>query len=68
MLDPEEYVRRDTFNFYVPLSQLDWDIQCSLGEINEDLYSTKQELYEYEGDESECLEVPVILYDGLFAN
>jgi hypothetical protein len=57
-----------TFKFYVPLSELDYDIQSSLGEINEDFYATKEELFEFEGDDAECLEVPVVLYEGLIAN
>lgn len=65
---PEEYVQMITFQFYVPLSQVDYDISCSVGVINEDFYSTKEELYEHEGDDAECLEVPVILYEELFAN
>lgn len=68
MQEPEEYVKMITFQFYVPLSQMDYDIQCEIGEINEDFYSTKEQLFEYEGDDAECLEVPVILYEGLFAN
>jgi hypothetical protein len=68
MLEPEEYFRTITFQFYVPLSQLDYDIQCEIGTINEDFYSTREELFEFEGEDAECLEVPVILYPDLIAN
>mgnify|MGYP001138040016 CR=1 FL=1 len=68
MLDPEDYIKIITFDFYVPLSELDYEIQSSLGVINEDFYSTKEELYEFEGEDAECLTVPVILYPDMIAN
>jgi len=60
--------KRITFKMYVPLKELDYDISNSLGTQDYDYYYSPEQLYENEGEDSECLEVPVELFVDLFSN
>lgn len=53
---------------FTPLSQLDYDIACSVGRNTENYYYSKEDLHAIEGDDSECLGVQIELYPELFAN
>lgn len=62
------YVPLITIKMFVPMTMLEWEIECSLLRQTVDYYYTKQQLIEEEGEHVPCLEVPVELFDHLFAN
>ena len=53
---------------YTPLTQLEYDIECANGIHHALYYYTPADLREEEGYNSPCLQIPVELYDQLFAN
>jgi len=53
---------------FVPLTELEYDIECSLMRQTVDYYYSKEQLYDNEGEDSPCLAVQVELFVDLLAN
>ena len=68
MRDGSKYVRRVTFQLFVPQTQLEYDLDQSLDRQTADYYYSAEDLYREEGEDANCLEVPVELFSELFAN